>query len=169
MRFTFDTKKIARLKQDGQRIVIDPTAEASLMDLLGLQQTIAEALEAIKEEMVATGLKMNPNFTGARSDLLKIQYRKYGQLFKINKKFKTTKQFREVPVREISRRFRKTVQYRPSSQTIREYFDANGRLPSGVVKCKRPSKMSITVKDSDQLLLWSSKFEEEPSKNEAQS
>lgn len=124
-----------KLATDGKSFVLNPAAEASIVKLMDLQESIEKALKTVKESIKEQGLKINPDFTGASGDIIHASYRHFGAAYKVNAS-KAAKDF-----------YVTVTSYRPNTTAIEAYLDSSGKLPDGVESNKREKVISIRRKD----------------------
>lgn len=144
MKLSIDTDRISVLAAESGKIVLNAEADASLMQLLGLQESIEAAINEAKQRIEQEALALNPNFTSVTSDHFKIMYRSYGSRYKID-----PAHLDDLPVDlyKVSKR------YDVIPEAVEKYADEKGGLPLGIVVPDRPKTISIKpvgAKDVDE-------------------
>lgn len=79
-----DIDDLGKLVHDGSDIVMQPAAENALLALLDLQARVERAIECAKKVIEQQALAYNPNFTGVRSDRIKVGYQYSGAKYELN-------------------------------------------------------------------------------------
>lgn len=137
MIISIDTDRVAKLKVEGDKIVLEPEGEETLIELFKLQETIEEAIKSAKEKIKTTALALNPNFTSIQGDKVKVAFRSYGSRFKIDlsRLQELPKEFYDV----------KTT-YSPNIKNVEEFIDQNGAPPLGILENEREKQLQVTIK-----------------------
>lgn len=79
-----DIDDLGKLVHDGSDIVMQPAAENALLALLDLHDRVERAIECAKKVIEQQALAYNPNFTGVRSDRIKVGYQMYGSKYALD-------------------------------------------------------------------------------------
>jgi hypothetical protein len=138
MKLTIDLDSLVKLTKDGSKIVLEPSAEESIIKLLKLQHKVETAIEKLKEEIASEGLKHDPNFKSVESDKLRIWYKFYGSRFEID-----PNRIDEIP----ESLYREQKRYYPITKAIDEWTAQGEKdLPMGIVERERAKKLSIQSK-----------------------
>lgn len=137
MILNIDTDEVVKLVEDGKKFLLDAESEKSIVALLQLQQAVEQAIKDVKEKVVEEGLKHSPDFTGVRSDKVRIMYRYYGSQYKLD----------TTMLNNIDERFyTKSVRYAPNSKEIDTYAKTEKKLPAGVVpNVDRAKQVSVKL------------------------
>ena len=137
MKLTIDTDTIIKLKQDGKKFCLEAESEEAIVELLKLQQTIAEAIDEVKTKVVEAGLEISPDFTGVRGDKVRVMYRYHGSAYKLD----------HTMLNSINEKFyTKSVRYAPNSKEIEAYAKTEKKLPEGVVpNVERAKQVCVTL------------------------
>jgi ElaB/YqjD/DUF883 family membrane-anchored ribosome-binding protein len=79
-----DLDQIPQLIQDADKILISPEGEESLVKLLEIKKQVQAAIEEVEKKLEEEALKINPLFKSISSDRVKVYYRAYGSLYKVD-------------------------------------------------------------------------------------
>jgi hypothetical protein len=138
MKLTINLDELVKLTKDGSKIVLDPSAEESIIKLLKLQAKVETAIEKLKEEIASEGLKYDPNFKSVESDNLRIWYKYYGSRYAID-----ANRISEIP----ESLYKEQKRYYPDTKAIDEYTAQGDKdLPLGIIERERAKKLSIQSK-----------------------
>ena len=128
--------KILQLTEDGKKLLIDPLAEKSILQLLEYQEKVNNAVDQVKTFLQEAGEAILPNFKGVESGNLRIMCREYGSKYKFSGGVKADSAF--VVTKEVSS---------IDSKAVDDYYNATQELPVGIEANKdRNKSLSITVK-----------------------
>lgn len=138
MKLTIDLDNLAKLTQDGSKIILEPSAEESIIKLLKLQHKVETAIENLKEAIAKEGSKYDPNFKSVESDKLRIWYKYYGSRYEID-----PNRIEEIP----ESLYREQKRYYPIAKAIDEWTAQGEKdLPLGIMERERAKKLSIQSK-----------------------
>lgn len=132
MKLIIDSDEVSKVCQNGSEFYLEPEAEKSLARLLDIQQQINEFVEKVKENIETNATSIDPNFTGLKGDLVKIEYHETGARYAIEQPeiveqaFITTKTTQSLNLKAVER-----------------YELENGSLPLGVERLHRAKKLII--------------------------
>lgn len=132
-----NAEKILQLTEDGKKLLVDPTAEKAIIQLLEYQEKVEEAISQLKTFLQEAGETILPNFKGVDSGLLRIMNREYGSKYKFSGGVKADDAF--VVTKQVSS---------IDTKAVDDYYNATGELPEGIEPNTDRSKiLSITLKN----------------------
>lgn len=135
---TIDLDQIKEWVAGADKIVLTPDAEASIMKLLEMSQTVEKAIDEAKAKIQEAALALNPDFKSVHSDNLSVAYRAYGSRFSVDETYLNT-----VP-KEL---YKTKVTVSPIPEEVVKYADAHeGKLPMGIIEKERTKQLIITAK-----------------------
>ena len=132
---TIDSDQIARLCQTAEGFALDSEAEDSLCKLLDIQDQINQFVEEVKSKIAEKATQIDADFTGLSGDRLKLEYRATGAEFALEDHATVDEMF-------ITRTERMGV----NAEAVRDFVEANGYLPAGVIVRKRKKTLVIKRK-----------------------
>lgn len=135
---TIDIDKINKLKEEADKIFIDPKGEDVLVELLNIQQEIEKAIDEVKIKLEDSALKLNPDFSSIQGDRVKVFYREYGSKYYVDET-----QADLIPGGLVKSR---TV-FSVDSKAVENYIAEKGQMPTGIKEVERKKTMSISLKN----------------------
>lgn len=134
-------EKILALAEDGKKLLLDPTVEKSIKQLLEYQAKVNEAVDQVKTFIQEAGEAILPNFKGVEAGDLRLMNREYGSKYKFTGGVKADPAF--VKTREVS-----TI----DGKAVDDYYKATQELPVGIEANHERSKvLSITIKGQKEI------------------
>lgn len=135
---TIDMEHVMQLAEDGKDLVFNPNAEAAILQLLELQNTIDSLINMVKNGITIQALDYNPAFTSVTGDKIKATYSAAGAKYGVN--------FNEVK-HPRAPFFNRKVTYSLDTKLVEKFeMKHKGRLPVGVYKRDRNKNLTFRLK-----------------------
>jgi hypothetical protein len=132
-----DLDVMSILAEKGKDIIVTPEAEASILQLLSLQEKVNEAVENMKAAIAKAGTQYNPNFTSIKGEKVKIMYREYGGKFGYD-----ATRIDDIP----KTLYKPRVTIALDGKAIEKWTEEHGGLPLGIFEHERAKTLSISLK-----------------------
>lgn len=134
-------EKVLALAEDGKKLLLDPTVENSIVQLLEYQTKVNEAVDQVKDFIQSAGEEILPNFKGIEAGKLRLMNREYGSKYKFTGGVQADTAF--VKVKEVSS---------IDGKAVDDYYKATQELPVGIeANHERTKTMSITIKGQKEI------------------
>lgn len=134
-----NTADILKLEKDGETILFNQEAEEAIAKLLEMKRELDGALDYLASSIERQALEYNPNFTGLKGDLIKINYSASGA------KYKDLGTVR----RRCEKFWTKKVSWQLNSKAVDEFVARRGNLPKGIVEIHRKKSIRISEVNHD--------------------
>ena len=133
-----DIEKLDNLIADADKVFISAEAESVLLEFLDIKDQVADAEKALKEQLAAAALEINPNFQSIKSDNLKVYFRQYGARYKLD----------ESRIKETPKELYKTeTKYSVIPKEVDNWTKHHDGMPIGIHEPDRPKQISFSRKD----------------------
>ena len=122
----------------GENIATDVKSEDAIVWLLDVKKWADDTLAKLKSAIATKAVEADRNFSSARGDQIKVEYRAFGSEFALSPDFDESKDFDPAFMkREV------VVKITPIASAIASYEKETGELPRGVVRNKREKQIII--------------------------
>lgn len=135
---SIDMEHVLQLAEDGKSLVFNANAEVAILQLLEIQASINQVVEAVKSGITIQALDYNPAFTSVTGDKIKATYSAAGAKYGVD--FNKVKHPR-APF------FNRKVTYSLDTKLVEKFeMKHKGRLPVGVYKRDRNKNLTFRLK-----------------------
>lgn len=133
---TVDMSRVDAMVKRGVDIVLDPSAEQALLDLLALKTRIDNAIDEAKQKIEARALAYNPNFKSVQADKIKVGYQFFGAQYVV-----------DIPnVKKLPKNLYKSeTKYSVITPELKKWLKEHehNTLPLGINERERSKKITI--------------------------
>lgn len=137
MKIVVDSDEIAKLCDSAGNAVMDEDGEKALATLMSIYTQIGDFINEVKTNIKKNALDIDRNFTGYSGDYVKIELRKFGSAYAIERPEVVPPEF--VKTRTVTSL---------DSKRIDEYVKDNGELPMGIERLEREPQIVIKIKEN---------------------
>lgn len=124
----------------GSEISTKAEAEEAITWLLAVKDWADETLAKLKDEIAKKSVANDPNFTGVTGDHIKVEYRYFGQPYKISKDFDEALDYDPAFVEKQVK-----TAYKVISNAVENYYKETGELPKGIEAVPREKTVVIKL------------------------
>jgi hypothetical protein len=130
-------ENLNKLVKDADKIFMTPDGEKVLLDLLELQDRVAEAISSAKTTLASTALKLSKDFSSIQGDKVKVYFRAYGAKYIIDES-----RAKNLPKQFYTETIRKAI----NTPEVDSFVAEHGGLPDGIAEPERVKQISFSKK-----------------------